>query len=115
MIVAKPNTSRWRVFQLLTVQPSSQSTMGHASCGLIVASARIAPPQKRNPLATQAAEPASSAATNKLNCCSLIPCTAGTLPRVSAIATATTTGGGLQLSARNQRGTVAAVAAISSQ
>src|SRR5258706_15717062 len=72
-----PNTNRRRRDQSLMDHSSIQATGGHASCGLIVASASNTPPQNRLSLATQAADPASDAATSKLSCFNLIPCTVG--------------------------------------
>src|SRR6266851_2398678 len=78
----------------------------------MVASARSTPPENKHPLATHAPDPARRVATSRLNCCSLMPWTAGTLPSVSTIAMATANGGNRQHSARSQSKTLPAVSPI---
>src|ERR1700736_3609853 len=62
IVSPKPYANLLRACQLLSVHTSSHATKGHASCGFIVASANSTPPEKRNPLTTQAIDPASNAA-----------------------------------------------------
>src|ERR1700677_2716522 len=110
-----PNTSPRRSFHSLTAHTRSHATKGHANCGLTVANPSNTPPQNKNPPATHADAPASTAPTSKLNCCSLIPCTAGTHPNVSAATAAIAREGKRYRSALNHNQTLAVVSPSSTQ
>src|SRR5580658_2675025 len=110
-----PYTNLRRLRQSLSAHKKNQATKGHASCGLIVASASNAPPQNKNLLATQAAEAASSAATKRLSCCNLIPCTAGKLPSTNTTQITVGSTDSRHRSAPSHSQTLAAVRPTSSQ
>src|SRR5580658_4651210 len=110
-----PNMKPRRERQSLPAQTSSHTTSGQVSCGLIVASASNAPAQKNHPPVRHAPQPASNAATSKLNCCNLIPCTMGTQPSISTMKISVVPSDALQRRTRSHSRTLAAASPTSSQ
>ena len=114
MTSPNPNTKRRRERHSLPAHSSNHSTSGHASCGLMVASASRPPAQKSHPPARHAPQPASNPATSKLSCCSLIPCTMGNQPTMSTIKISAGPQRSLQRKTRSQSKTLTAASPTNS-
>ena len=80
--------------------------MGSTNCGLMEATANVAPAANSRPLTSNAIAIAISAATSKLSCCSFKPWVAGKLPSVSATMVSSAIGGARQPIARSHSGTL---------
>ena len=109
MVTMNPQNRRCRSRQLLTLQSSSHAAGSTASCGLIVAKASRQPARNMCALTRRAALAAIIAATSRLNCWSLNPCTAGKLLMVNMNKIPNNEAGGRHCKNRGHRQTLAAV------